>query len=194
VWRKESHSIGSMQEGFKRHHSVQVAEFCPELGVRLSQGLSSLSEEPVPAERFGVPKGFTELFSDRQPEPRALLEGMLPEGYQLTTVKKLGNKVEETWERPGGSGNTILLEHCVFKTGAEAEKFARERWEIKSWDRDKFWHEPRFAAFLRGSHLVRISLFGHDDPDMPFKVARALAKKPLAIGARRGRETLERSG
>ncbi|MFN8608526.1 MAG: hypothetical protein U0931_13395 [Vulcanimicrobiota bacterium] len=188
VSKTEFSRIGSLQEGFKRHEGGQIYEYCPELGILFRSqpkggegfGLYNVSEQPISTERFQAPSGFTELFTD-QPEPRALLEGLMPAGFQLTSVKKVGNQVEETWNRTGGSGSLILLEHCTFNSADEARKFARSRWEISEWNAGKFfWHKPRFAAFASGPHLVRVSLFGHENPEWPLELAHALSRRDLS--------------
>lgn len=188
VSKTEFSRLGSMQEGFKRHQGGQIYEYCPELGILFTSqpqggqgfGLYSVSEQAIPSSRFEVPPKFTELFTD-QPEPRALLEGLLPAGFQLTSIKKVANKVEETWNRPGGSGCLVLLEHCTFKSTQDARSFARTSWKISQWNAGElFWHKPRFAAFIKGPHLVRVSLFGEDKPDWPLELARALSGRDLS--------------
>ena len=75
----------------------------------------------------------------------------------------------------------ILLEHCTFNSADEARKFARSRWEISEWNAGKFfWHKPRFAAFASGPHLVRVSLFGHENPEWPLELAHALSRRELS--------------
>lgn len=188
VSKTEFSRIGSLQEGFKRHEGGQIYEYCPELGILFTsqpkggQGfaLSNVSEQAIPSERFAVPPKFTELFND-QPEPRALLEGLLPVGFQLTSIKRDANKVEETWNRPGGSGTVILVEHCTFKSADEARKFAHTKWQISQWNAgDLFWYKPRFAAFLSGPHLVRVSLFGHEKAEWPLELARTISRRELS--------------
>lgn len=184
ISKTEFNGIGSMQQGFKRYHGGHISEFCPELGILLSShpldkdgfALYNVSEEPVKAEHFRVPGGFTELFAANEPELPALLEGLMPAPYRLASVKKVGNQVEEQWS--GRDGALILVEHCTFASSAQAEKFARTKWEITSWNGGrKFWQEPRFAAFVEGKHLVRVSLFGHDDPEWPWKLAHQLQRR-----------------
>ena len=183
--QKTRHSTVDFRRGLQLTDAFSHTEYCPELGIRAHPEVSNLTEESVADTHWSVPVDFSELFAEGTSEPPSILQGLLPVDYRQSSVKTGDNQVEELWVR--GDGTTVVLQQRTFATPAQAQAAARREWQEeplrKGWSRPpdrslakseagRYWHRPRFASFHRGEKLVNISLLGHDDPQLPLKLAR----------------------
>lgn len=200
IQNDEHTRYGSLGEGFKKSHVRQWAEFCPELGIIFRLGapeqssaleLSNIEERPLAAEHFQPPKDYRELFAADapEPEPPALLRGLLPAEFQMENVlldEKTG-MLEEHWGRSAGMGRHVIVAKRfapVDLPKAEqllTSEFQQYRFGDKRWDpaaefgERSFRARPSLVAFYKRRTLFTLGYYPENDGALINEIARKLA-------------------